>query len=227
VNTGSVWILFLNGVLNVPPSIAFEPVPAAGKPPLQVQFANRCSAGAKTWEWDFGDGTISILRSPSHAYASLGRYTVTLTATGPGGTASLEVPEAVWVQPAAGATFRNGSGVNRVAFQSTSLPVLGTTWTSEVDTTPHAGANMAVLYGTTAPQDGLFLRHRELLVLLPAQGAHLVVNRAVPSGGGVAHFAFSLPNKTALLGLNVYVQAFVLGGSVVEFCNAIDLVLGY
>jgi len=226
-NTGSVWILFLDGVPNVPPAVAFAPVPAAGVAPLPVQFSNRCSAGADTWDWDFGDGTHSTLRSPAHTYADFGRYTVTLTATGPGGVATLESREAVWVQPMAQARLRNGSGVNRVAFQSTSLPILGTTWTSEVDATPHPGGDMTVLYGTSAPQSGFFMRRRELLVLLPAQGARLLLNKSAPSGGGVAHYAIAVPSRLDLLGLNVSVQAFVLGGGLVEYCNAIDLVLGY
>ncbi|MEL7063960.1 MAG: PKD domain-containing protein, partial [Bacteroidota bacterium] len=31
-----------------------------------------------TWDWDFGDGSISNAQDPSHAYASPGTYTVTL-----------------------------------------------------------------------------------------------------------------------------------------------------
>jgi PKD repeat protein len=227
INTGSVWILFLDGVFNVPPTPAFTPVPAAGVAPLVVQFANRCSAGADTWDWDFGDGTGSTLQKPKHTYTVPGRYTVTLTVGGPGGSATLELPDAVLAQHMAQATLRNGSGVNRVAFQSKSPPVLGTNWTSEVDATPHPGAGLSVLFATSAPQQGLFLRGRELLVLLPAQGAHKYFTRSVPSGGGVAQHSVALPNDLALLGLNASVQAFVLGGGSIEFCNAIDLVLGY
>ena len=226
VNTGSVWILFLNAVANVAPTTAFSPSPATGPAPLQVQFLNRCSAGADTWDWDFGDGASSTQRSPQHTYGTLGRYTVTLTVTGPGGAATLGLPDAVWVQHAAQATLRNGSGVNRVAFQSTNLPVLGTTWTCEVDATPHPGAGLTLLYGTSAPQEGTFLQGREVLVLLPSQGARFRFSKSAPSGGGVAHYAMALPNNLALLGMNTSVQAFVLGGSV-EFCNAIDIVLGY
>jgi hypothetical protein len=226
INTGSVWILFLDGAFNVPPTASFGAVPGNGPAPLKVQFVNRCSAGADTWDWDFGDGTGSTLQSPAHVYPGLGRYTVTLTVTGPGGTAALEVPEAVWVQPAATATFRNGSGVNRIAFQSTSLPVLGATWTCEVDALPHPKATLTVLYGTSLPQEGFFLRGRELLVLLPAQGARFMFSKSSPPVAGVGHFAFPIPNKLSLLGMGMSVQAFVFGGFV-EYCNAIDLVLGY
>jgi hypothetical protein len=226
INTGSIWILFLDGAANVPPTAAFTMVPASGTAPLTVQFGNRSSAGADAWDWDFGDGATSVLASPKHVYGAPGRYSVSLTVSGPGGSAQKVVEGAVVVQHAASAVVRNGSGRNRVAFQSTSLPILGTTWTSEVDATPHANAGLTVLLATSAPQQGLFLRGRELLVLLPAQGATRHFVRSVPSGGGVAQHAVALPNSLSLLGVSSYVQAFVLGGTV-EYCNAIDLVLGY
>jgi hypothetical protein len=211
----------------VAPTPAFNSLPVSGLAPLEVQFVNRSSAGADIYDWDFGDGASSVQRSPKHVYALPGRYTVTLTVSGPGGSAELVVPEAVLSQHVAKASLRNGSGVNRVAFQSTSLPVLGTSWTSEVDATPHAGAGLTVLFATSAPQQGLFLRGRELLVLLPAQGADKHFTRSAPSGGGIAHHSVALPNNIALLGVSSSVQAFVLGGGSIEFCNAIDLVLGY
>jgi gliding motility-associated-like protein len=34
-----------------------------------------------TWSWDFGDGNTSALQNPTHTYATLGNYNVTLTVT--------------------------------------------------------------------------------------------------------------------------------------------------
>jgi hypothetical protein len=37
------------------------------------------AAARASWRWDFGDGTTSSDRNPTHAYTSPGTYTVTLT----------------------------------------------------------------------------------------------------------------------------------------------------
>ena len=50
-----------------------------------VSFADK-SIGATSWLWDFGDGTTSIAQNPSHSYATLKSYTVSLTVTNGGCT---------------------------------------------------------------------------------------------------------------------------------------------
>lgn len=47
---------------------------------LQVAFTNFSSEYAVTFSWDFGDGGTSAERDPVHTYASVGNYTVVLTA---------------------------------------------------------------------------------------------------------------------------------------------------
>jgi PKD repeat protein len=56
-----------------------------GTAPSTVQFTNT-SSNASSYSWDFGDNSTSYLSSPSHTYNKGGVYTVTLTATGAGGT---------------------------------------------------------------------------------------------------------------------------------------------
>lgn len=71
-----------------------------GPGPLDVAFSDESTGEIDHWRWDFGDGTICEFpapeeaspgdpdvcssASPSHTYADIGRYDVTLTVTGPG-----------------------------------------------------------------------------------------------------------------------------------------------
>lgn len=54
---------------------------------IPLQFTDS-SNYASTWAWDFGDGTTSNLQNPTHAYAAVGNYTVSLTVTYNGCTGS-------------------------------------------------------------------------------------------------------------------------------------------
>lgn len=49
--------------------------------PLTVNFRDSSLSGSGTitsWQWDFGDGTLSTLQHPSHTYTNAGNFTVTL-----------------------------------------------------------------------------------------------------------------------------------------------------
>lgn len=48
----------------------------------RAQLTNLSSENAKTFEWNFGDGSKSTERNPMHIYAEAGTYTVRLTARG-------------------------------------------------------------------------------------------------------------------------------------------------
>ncbi|MEM6298476.1 MAG: PKD domain-containing protein [Bacteroidota bacterium] len=54
-----------------------------------VQFTST-TTNANSLSWDFGDGTSSTDANPTHVYDNEGSYTVTLTATGDGGTVTAE-----------------------------------------------------------------------------------------------------------------------------------------
>ena len=59
-----------------------------------VQFTDLSTNGPTTWMWDFGDGTISTLRNPTHTFALPGEYTVTLTTSnGAGGRSAARAIE--------------------------------------------------------------------------------------------------------------------------------------
>lgn len=52
--------------------------------PVRVNFTDLSTTPTGTitnWEWDFGDGTTSTQRNPSHTYTNTGFYTVTLIVT--------------------------------------------------------------------------------------------------------------------------------------------------
>jgi len=75
-------------VTNEPlPVVDFIGVPTTGLAPLTVFFTNLTS-GATNFTWDFGGGQSSTNKDPSNTYTNAGSFTVTLTATGPGGTKS-------------------------------------------------------------------------------------------------------------------------------------------
>lgn len=47
-----------------------------------VEFTDASQgAGITTWLWDFGDGHTSTTQNPTHRFASVGNYTVTMTIT--------------------------------------------------------------------------------------------------------------------------------------------------
>lgn len=53
----------------------------------EVTFSN-CTVGGVTYQWNFGDGQASTATSPTHTFAAIGEYTVTLTATNSDGSAT-------------------------------------------------------------------------------------------------------------------------------------------
>jgi PKD repeat protein len=53
--------------------------PADGYVPLTVTFTDQSKGYPTAWFWDFGDGTNSTERNPSHTYTAAGTYTVALS----------------------------------------------------------------------------------------------------------------------------------------------------
>jgi PKD repeat protein len=69
-----------------PPQADFVGSPTVCNGQTTVQFTDQSTGEITSWSWDFGDGHTSTLQNPSNFYTSNGLYTVTLAATGPGGT---------------------------------------------------------------------------------------------------------------------------------------------
>ena len=70
-----------------------------------VLFSDASSLTATAWNWDFGDGVQSSEADPAHVYFATGHYTVTLTVTHAGGTASSTQSVQVAPQPAGSPAF--------------------------------------------------------------------------------------------------------------------------
>ncbi|WP_052696197.1 PKD domain-containing protein [Palaeococcus ferrophilus] len=81
-------IASVNVQYNEEPSVGFTHTPEEPKAGGSVSFtssANDPDGGIVEWLWDFGDGSSSKERNPSHVYELPGVYTATLTVTDSGG----------------------------------------------------------------------------------------------------------------------------------------------
>src|SRR5687767_6683314 len=81
----------------------------SGCSPLMVKFTNT-SVGATTYSWNFGNGNTSTFANPSASFINPGTYTVSLTATGPGGTNTIAKDIVVWANPKAAFTADKPGG---------------------------------------------------------------------------------------------------------------------
>ncbi len=72
------------------PEAGFTANRMSGGVPLTISFTDQSTGDTARpvtdWDWDFGDGSNSSEQNPTHTYAQQGRYTVSLTVTGPTGS---------------------------------------------------------------------------------------------------------------------------------------------
>ena len=111
------------------PYACFTATPTSGYAPVTVSFAD-CSVskeGIAFWSWDFGDGSTSADKDPSHEYAEEGVYTVTLTVSEADGDSSAKtrwgVVEAKGDEPSADFSATPTSGRAPLAVSFTDLTV--------------------------------------------------------------------------------------------------------
>ncbi len=70
-----------NLVVNPKPVVNFTSSSMIGcRIPTTINFTDQ-TPNAASWNWNFGDGTTSTDRNPSHIYTAYGRYNVTLVVT--------------------------------------------------------------------------------------------------------------------------------------------------
>lgn len=78
------------------PQAKFIAEPTSGNAPLIVKFTNH-SLNTDTWSWNFGDGSTSSDRDPTHTYLKEDNYTVSLTVSGPTGSDTTTRPDFIKV----------------------------------------------------------------------------------------------------------------------------------
>ncbi len=118
----------MGGFIQATPPVPvadFTATPRSGNIPLTVQFTGTSKGNITGRLWNFGDGTTSTERSPSHTYLKAGSYTVSLTVTGPGGSNTKTMEGFIQVKPQAPvanftATPRSGRSPLLVQFTDTS-----------------------------------------------------------------------------------------------------------
>jgi PKD repeat protein len=64
------------------PTANFTATPNQGYSPLSVSFTNTSSGSINSYLWDFGDGSTSTVKNPSHTFTNVGQYSVKLVVTG-------------------------------------------------------------------------------------------------------------------------------------------------
>jgi hypothetical protein len=179
--------------------------------------------GPPSFDWQVGGSTGTA------NYLDWKVYTVTVEATNPHtlftlagvGIDPLEgmQVDSVAVEHLARATPRIGAGVNPGVLTSVTPPVLGTTWTVDLDC-QHAWG-VAYFFVKSAPDPGTATRFGEVLVGgLPLTRPLMQVHM-----GNTTTFDLALPNELSYCGRSAYTQVVCLGNPV-EMSNALDVVWG-
>jgi PKD repeat protein len=176
--TGMVVSTFPKGLfVNNPPVAAFEFNPTAPAPGQSVLFANDSGDldnGPLSFVWNFGDGTTSTDRNPSHAYLTPGTKVVRLTTSDP--YSSDEVTHNVTViDPSA----------PRAAFGfSPAKPIAGQRVTFQSNVQPSAGQRITAL-NWDLDSDGQFddAKGPSATYVFESQGVYRVALEALQSNG--------------------------------------------
>jgi len=120
-NEGEPAAHITDGVVMIPgpPTADFFAEPTVGTAPLTVSFNNLSSGDVTEWLWEFGDGTSSNEKEPTHIYQDPGTYTVRLTATGPAGSDTNEKPDYISVmQPSSVESIPSSATLTASLFQN-------------------------------------------------------------------------------------------------------------
>lgn len=206
------------------PSATFTMSPASPVANQPVTFKSSTTGNPTSWAWTFGDGATSALQSPTHAYSSPGRFTVTLRASNAAGSnmASRVVtvkmaPPVVSFSSSPNAST-TGQTVN-FADSSTGNP---TSWhwsfgdgkTSAIQNPSHTYTKKGIFKVTLRVKNGggtgTISRN---LVVSPA-GIPFTMSQTVSDGAQRTTLAFS---GLAMMTGNLYSQSFFPPGKVADY----------
>jgi PKD repeat protein len=140
-----------------------------------VQFTDLSTDAPADWLWEFGDGSTSIARNPSHVFAGPGTYLVKLTVTNSKGSNSKQTRD------------RDGGRAPRGLHVFAASPLVGQTvvFTDTSTDAPTSGSG----FGTAArPPDGRPTRSRT--------GFHTVTSRRETSGENTVSRSVSVSQGT-------------------------------
>lgn len=110
-------------LIALPPVANFTFIQDRRDAPANVHFTDQSTGSVNGWSWKFGDGTTAPEQNPVHYYTGAGTYTVRLTVTGPGGSATETKSNCITLTPISGTL--NG----RVLDGATDGPLSGITVT--------------------------------------------------------------------------------------------------
>ena len=85
---------------NTSLTASFRHNPAYPSTGESVQFTDTSSGNPTSWTWDFGDGSTSTVRNPSHVFTAYGFRTVTLVASD--GSKTRSASRRITVRPGTG-----------------------------------------------------------------------------------------------------------------------------
>lgn len=142
-------------------------------PPLLVDFTDSSTADIVSWEWDFGDGSTSNLKNPSHVYLTPGHYDVTMIGYTAKGCADTSVKSDLVVVLGPSGTFdftpTNGCLGNEVDFTAVTQNTASRTWDFGDGTVEPGGDTVMHMYTNSGV-------HYPSLILDDGQGCIFVVN---------------------------------------------------
>jgi PKD repeat protein len=165
--------------------------------PTQIQFTNN-SFGI-SYVWDFGDGTSSNEKNPSHTYNEYGLYKVKLTARGTNNIDTLVKDLLI------GGNLGQISSLNCVNSTSTTKFTIGESYTDEIVNLPYTNGNGGVynrLYLNSTGVTGLTAKLSSGKFNSGDGNLEFSIS-GTPSSKGIAKFKIDLVGKSCEL--NVFV----------------------